>query len=192
MPIRRAAVNARFNGSDGQRDASDGGFSLVELLVTLSVLAILVGLSFPSFSALARDARVTAASSSLRAALFLTRSEAIKRGSRSTICTSRDQATCEQSIGWHHGWIVFIDRNGNARREVEEEIVSFGGAQPAGLRITGNSSVRDYVSYASTGMTRLVGGGLQLGTITLCESNLGRQIVINSTGRPRSVRDVSC
>lgn len=192
MPMRQTARNPGFDGPDERRHGAAGGFTLVELLVTLAVLAILLGLSFPSLSTLVRDAHVTAASSSLRAALLITRSEAIKSGSRSTICTSSDGAACEQNIGWHRGWLVFVDINGNARREAGELIVSVGGPQSEGIRITGNTPVRDYVSYTPTGMTRLIGGGMQLGTITLCESNSGRQIVINSAGRPRSVRNASC
>ena len=168
------------------------GFTLVELMMTLTVAAVLLGVAVPSFAALLREARLSVVANDLHAAIFFTRSEAIKHGRRVTICTSADALSCGIGIGWHAGWIVFDDRNGNGLRESDETIMRVGAAQPPGLIVTGNTPLRNHVSYIATGKTRSVSGALQMGTITACENGRARQIVINAAGRPRVVRDAHC
>lgn len=71
------------------------GFSLIELLVTLSILAILVSVTLPSFSGMVADARVSETQDRLRAALALARSEAITNNRRVTLCASESgEASC--------------------------------------------------------------------------------------------------
>ena len=168
------------------------GFSLIELMVTLAVMAVLIGIAMPSFANLVRETRLTAATNDLHAALFYTRSEAIKRGRRVTICTSADGETCSPGAGWHAGWIVFDDANGDGLRDADEALLRVGPGTDAALVITGNAPVRNHVSYIAAGTTRAVSGALQMGTITACAQGHGRQIVINAAGRPRVVRNASC
>lgn len=74
--------------------ASIRGFSLIELLVTLSILAILLSVAVPSFSGLVADARVSETQNRLRAVLALARSEAIRQNQRITLCASQDATSC--------------------------------------------------------------------------------------------------
>jgi type IV fimbrial biogenesis protein FimT len=168
------------------------GFSLVELLITLTVLSVTLSLALPSFATLMRDTRLTAASSDLHAAILYTRSEAIKRSRRVTICTSADGQFCAAGVGWHAGWIVFEDANGDGLRDAGEALLRVGQATAPGVATTGNQPVRDYVSYVATGTTRAVSGALQMGTITACADARARRIVINAVGRPRVERDGVC
>lgn len=168
------------------------GVTLIELLVTLAVLAVMLGIALPSFASLIRDTRLTTAINSVHVALSYTRSESIKRGRRVTICTSADQLACTGGVGWHGGWMVFEDRNGNGLRDAGETIMRVGAALPSGITITGNNPVRNYVSYVPSGTTRTIGGALQMGTITACSGGRVRQIVISATGRPRVVREGNC
>lgn len=168
------------------------GFSLIELLIALAISAVLLGLAIPSFAGLMRDTRLTTVVNELHAAIFYTRSEAIKRGRRVTICTSADGQSCSAGVGWHSGWIVFDDENGNGLRDPGETLLRVGQAKSGGVTMTGNTPVRNYVSYVATGTTRAVSGALQMGTITACANGRARQIVINAAGRPRVVRDAHC
>ncbi len=168
------------------------GFSLIELMVALATSAVLLGLAVPSFAGLVRETRLSTVANELHAAIFYTRSEAIKRGRRVTICTSADGQSCTAGIGWHSGWIVFDDANGNGLREPNETLLRVGRAQPPGIAVTGNMPVRNHVSYVATGTTRAVSGALQMGTITACADGRARQIVINAAGRPRVVRAAQC
>lgn len=168
------------------------GVSLVELLVALAVAAVLAGIAVPSFAALMRDTRLTNAANDLLGAILYVRSEAIKRGRRVTICTSSGLSDCEPDVGWHAGWIVFEDGNGNGAREDGERLLLVGNGLDRGVVVTGNAPLRDYVSYLPSGATRMLGGALQMGAITLCDGGAARQIVISASGRPRVVRAATC
>lgn len=168
------------------------GFSLIESVVVVAVLAILAGIALPSFAALIRENRVVAVTNDLLGAIHLARSEAIKQGRRITICTSADLDDCESDIGWHRGWIMFEDRDEDGVRGDGERILSVGQAQNGAVSITGNEPVRNYVSYVPSGATRKLNGALLMGTITLCSDGVARQIVINASGRPRSARSGGC
>lgn len=80
------------------------GFTLIELMVTLSVLALLLGIGVPSFQATIQGNRITTTANDLVAALQFARSEAVRRGVNVTLCASNDQTTC--SGAWTDGWVV--------------------------------------------------------------------------------------
>ena len=84
------------------------GVTLVELMVTLLVAAILGTLAVPQLSSLAMRRRLDAAVSALTSDFSFARSEALKRGHSVTICQSVDGRYCDRDAGsWHGGWIVF-------------------------------------------------------------------------------------
>lgn len=167
-----------------------GGFSLVELLVALSVVAILASLALPSFARSLAQTRVADATSAIYSAVVLTRSEALKRRIRIVMCSSSDGSNCSVGSGWSAGWLIFEDRNDDGIRDAGEEIIRVQGAQ-SGVTTTGNGPMRDYVSYVASGRTQQLGGGLLMGTLTVCSDDLGRAIVINHAGRPR-VAEATC
>lgn len=80
------------------------GFTLIELMVVISILAILLGIGVPSFRATIEGNRITTVANDLVGALQFARSEAVKRGTNVTLCSSSDQATC--SGGWVNGWVA--------------------------------------------------------------------------------------
>lgn len=168
------------------------GFTLIELMVVLAVLAILQTQAAPAFSGVVASVRLTAAVNSLLSSLLLARSEAIKRNSRVVLCKSATGDACTPVGGWEQGWIVFHDANNNATRDSSEVIVSREHALPSPLRLFGNSPVANYVSYTPSGRTEYASGAFQAGTLTACTHSTtegdARQIVINIAGRPRTVK----
>jgi type IV fimbrial biogenesis protein FimT len=82
------------------------GFTLVELMVTIAVLAVLMALALPSFTPLMERWRVRSASEDLQATLYFARSEAIKRGGGVTVVAGDGGASCA-ATGWSCGWRVF-------------------------------------------------------------------------------------
>ena len=167
---------------------ADRGFTLVELLMVLCVAGILLTVAVPSFGRIISSSRLTAASNALLSSMYLARSEAIKRHGRVAMCKTVDGNACATSGGWEQGWIVFSDTNSNGVRDADEPVIEQIQALTT-IRATGNSPVAKYVSYVATGSTRLIGGGLQAGTVTVCAepgtSDEARQIIISSVGRPR-------
>lgn len=86
---------------------SQKGFSLIELMVTLAVLAIVLGLAAPSFSSMLRDNRALALGSELQGALQFARSEAVKRRQSVIVCRRNAAGNaCENGEDWSGGWLV--------------------------------------------------------------------------------------
>jgi type IV fimbrial biogenesis protein FimT len=163
----------------------EAGLTLVELLVALAVAAVLLGIGMPAFGGLIQDTRLTTTTNRLVSALHLARSEAVRHNARVTLCNSADGTYCAEAGGWNQGWIVFLDTGATGTRADDDPLLAVGDAAVDGVIITGNSPVERYVSYIGLGATRRANGALQMGTITLCAGESGRQIVINRTGRAR-------
>jgi type IV fimbrial biogenesis protein FimT len=166
------------------------GFTLVEMLAVLAVAGTLFMLGAPSLAAVLRVTRVSSASNEFLASLLLTRSEAMKRKHRVVMCRSADAQGCAAAGGWQQGWIVFADADGDGERAAGEPVLYVQPALGTTMRLTGTATVAKYVSYAPNGTTKLVGGGFQAGTLTVCsasgEKGTGRQVIVNATGRPRT------
>src|SRR5215472_6004423 len=81
------------------------GFTLVEMLVAIAVLAVLLALAAPSFTNASLPSKLRSVANSLVGAAQLARSEAIKRDAVVTLCVSADGATCGAG-NWSQGWIV--------------------------------------------------------------------------------------
>jgi type IV fimbrial biogenesis protein FimT len=167
-----------------------GGFTLIELMVSLSVLGILLAIASGSFSSMMASARQRVLGNDLLRDLRLTRSEAILRGERVVMCVATSTEKCTNSGGWHQGWLMFVDSNNNGARDASEQTLRYRAAAPKGWVISGNRPVAHYVSYDALGGTRMTGGAFQAGTITICQSGVNnsavRKVIINSAGRPRS------
>lgn len=165
------------------------GFTLIELLITAAISGLLLMVAIPFSSRLIASLQLTSASNVFVSGLHEARSEAIKRNARVVLCKTSDGIFCASAGGWEQGWMIFHDANNNSVRENTEQIVHRELALPASLKLTGNLSLASYVSFASTGATKLVSGGFQAGTLTLCRQSLSvseaRQIILNAAGRPR-------
>jgi type IV fimbrial biogenesis protein FimT len=165
------------------------GFTLVELMMVIAVACVLLGFGVPSMTALMNSNKLTAASNALLSSMRLARSEAFKRNGKVVLCKSADGVACVSKGGWEQGWIVFHDANHDGEHDPDEVLIERADALPASLRVTGNSSLSKYVSFVATGTTRLIGGGFQAGTVTVCNRSAtggeARQIVLNVVGRPR-------
>ncbi len=90
-----------------------GGFTLIELMVSLSILGILLSIASGGFSSMMASARQRVLGNDLLRDLHLTRSEAIRRGQRVVMCVATSPEKCAISGGWHQGWLMFVDTNNN-------------------------------------------------------------------------------
>jgi type IV fimbrial biogenesis protein FimT len=93
------------SSSRGGGRRRSAGVTLVELITALAVLAILVALAVPNFNDASLSARLNGFANSLVASAQVARSEAIKRNSTITLCSSSDGDTCD-GADWDDGWIV--------------------------------------------------------------------------------------
>lgn len=88
------------------------GFTLIELMVTLTVAAILMGLAVPAFRSFLQNDRLMTQAAQLSAALYMARAEAVKQDAPVLVCASADGATCSNSDTWETGWIVVSNAAG--------------------------------------------------------------------------------
>lgn len=96
------------------------GFTLIEMAVTIGLVAILAAIAVPAYFHLTSNNRVTGAVNALASSLSLARSEAIARGEQVAVCPSSNanqpNPTCDNG-DWQEGWIVFTDVNGDGKYE---------------------------------------------------------------------------
>lgn len=81
------------------------GFTLVELMVTVAVIAILSAVAVPVMTGLINNSRLTGLTGEVVSAVQLARSEAVRRNARVQLCASVDGLTCAKSSNWSQ-WIV--------------------------------------------------------------------------------------
>lgn len=166
-----------------QRRVPSRGFTLIEMLIVLAVVATLAGLAAPAFGKLIGKTRAQAARSQLAVALNEARIGAVARGMHVVVCPSTDQRHCDDTTRWHHGWIVFADANHNRQIDEGEMPLSVGQALPNGVAVVGNSG-RQRIDYQPDGSARGTNA-----TLTVCDRSGGtaaaRTLVINQSGRIR-------
>ncbi len=171
------------------------GFTVIELLVTMALAGILLMVAVPGFQSMIQNSRLTTQAGEFMSALYLARSEAIKRGVRVTLCKSSNieskSMSCTKDGDWSQGWIVFVENSGseNAALDSGETVLRLRGSLEGGNVLRGYGNVEDYISYVANGFSRTVTNSVQTGDLVLCDSrndpDRSRAIIINATGHPQ-------
>ena len=186
FPSHRSPDSQCFNSPLGATKVS--GISLVELLVSLSVLAILITLSAPDMRALIVNNRVDNVASDLFSSLMFARSEAVKRQRTVSLCSTLDQSSCDATrSGWHHGWLVFTDAGDDGRLNGSDQLIRRVPAQSDTISILWNNG--DGVQFNSRGQSA------RAGTFQVCANEGGsgaKAIIISMAGRVRTEAQEAC
>lgn len=102
------------------------GFTLIEVMVVVGILAVLAALAAPSFTSLIDKWRISQATDSMKSTIYYARSEAIKRGGGVGIEKTKNSSGCTfagKNQEWSCGWFVFADTDGNGKWKAGEEIL---------------------------------------------------------------------
>ena len=176
--------------SKGNTLAPTRGFTLIELIVTLSVAAILVSVAIPNYQIFVMSNRMSSQANNLITAFGLARSEAVKRATSVTVCASSNSTTGTPPIctgGWAQGWIV---------QDTTGVIIRVQQALEGATTLTGGSDVASAITFTSDGRTTIpTTATTATTTLKLCPPSpyivKGRAIQIERTGRP-SVVQIAC
>lgn len=156
------------------------GFTLVELIVTLAIAAILLGLATPSFISTLQNNRLVTQANDLMANLTYARSEAAKRGGSVGICPG-SAVECLAGGDWHAGRLIFWDKDSSGDWTGGDEVLRYEEPLASGNTLT--TSAGDLVMFNRSGM---IDSGL--GDFVLCDKrgkDFGKQIGVTGAGQAR-------
>ena len=172
------------------------GLTLVELVTTLAVAGISLAVLVPSWNGMAERSRVTTTANLVLTHLRYARSEAVHRNTMVSVCPSNDGDTCSgDPHGWHNGYLVFVDSDGNRSRSPDEALLRVEGAKAPGVRLhttTGRPAIRFRPDGGAWGTNA---------TFSVCageDESAYRAVILYGTGRARvdrrtpGNRPVSC
>jgi type IV fimbrial biogenesis protein FimT len=163
------------------------GVTLVELLTTLAVFSILLGIAVPGYGFLVNSSRLVGLTNDLVSTLNLARSEAVKRGIRVTVCKSGSanaiSPVCEPDSAWQEGWLVFVDQGVIGEFEGSDRQLSVQSRKPDNIDVS-TTNFSTYISYLPSGVSQ---GPTHLatGSFHICLTGNKRTLIINNTGRVR-------
>ena len=104
------------------------GFTALELMVTMAIVAILLTTGIPAFKNYSWNLRMKTAMDVLQTDLILARRRAISLNTRTVVCPAQGTNTCSGDSDWQNGWIVFTDLNGDRQRQASEPLLKQSGA----------------------------------------------------------------
>lgn len=159
------------------------GFTLIELMITILVGAILLMIAVPEFSDAMSKTDVAQKTNDLVGALTLARSEAASRGR--TVCVDANGGD------WNNGWDVKVDMNTNNKcTDTGDTVLRNYASAGTGFVITPTASVKE-IAFSSSGA--LISGADQ--SISVCRkgghTTHATTVIVRSAGLVSSHRDAS-
>ena len=166
-----------------ERHKSQAGFSLIELMIVVMIVAVIGVIGGPVMSDTVKNNRVRAEADRILTTLNLTRSEAVKRNQPVSICRSSTGTSC--SGNWVDGWIVFTNSDGDNTVDVGvDQVIRVYEGVNTGYTLGGTLGGGS-LTYFSDGS--YAGGA---GIINICSPDAnpsqGWKLMLNTVGRPRA------
>ncbi len=172
------------------------GFTLLELVVTLAIGAVILVVGVPSFKGTLDNQRMTSATNELVMSLNLAKSEAIKRVVYVSVCKSSNGASCSAAdTSWDDGWIVFANATvaNLGSVDVGDEIIRISPALRDSLAINPLGTIDGFVSFRPSGTLGTAAANMA-GTLTMCDERgdaHARGIVLEPSGHWQVSRDLA-
>jgi type IV fimbrial biogenesis protein FimT len=188
---------ARRHGRSRRSD----GFTLIELMVTIAIAAILLMVAAPSFVTMQRNSELTAAANALVAGINAARGEAMKRGVNAVVVPT-------DAANWRNGWTVFVDtsttRNGTL--DASDIVVQQQPALASYFSVTASGTANEsppYMMFDPSGYAKTKTAGFGPLTLSIARNDLAgtalaeqtRRVIVARTGRARACKpstDTTC
>jgi type IV fimbrial biogenesis protein FimT len=156
------------------------GYSLYELLLTTSLIAVLLAVGIPSFSSMAARARQRVEIDALFHAIHVARKESIMRRKVVSICPSSDGQSCAPGMNWSSGWLMFENSDRDSPPQID-------AGEPLLQQHTVASNVIIQANRRAFTL-RAIFLRATNGTFVICDSQdriPAKGLVVSYTGRPR-------
>lgn len=166
------------------------GFTIIELMVTIAVVSVLLGIGVPAFTDTVRNNRMANQTNAVVGALNYARAESATRGMPISICAAnaaRDAcvAAAATATNWTNGWIIFTDRIGVVGQLDGTDEVLQTGPMPAGGFMVSSDATFVRFGVGASGATERMFSILPTNT-SVCRTTGTRRIEIGRTGRVSS------
>lgn len=161
------------------------GFTLLELLVSITIGAILLGVGVPGFNSVMRNSQQVSSANELLSSMHLARDLAITRNARVTMCPSGDSASCA-GVSWSEGWLVFVDTDADGQVDADETI--FRAVDEVGVAGMSTTQFGSRVTFRPNGRAMGATITVNTGEFMLCDergAEHARVVIIDMSGRPR-------
>ncbi|MBL8315365.1 MAG: GspH/FimT family pseudopilin [Rubrivivax sp.] len=132
------------------------GLTLIELMMTIAIAAILLAVAAPSFQQAINGNRLGSAVNELASAINLARAEAVRQNRRAVLCRSVDGSACDGTSSNWRGWIVFVDTDADGVRDAGEPVIK-SGTFDQNLVVTSSANiaaVNERISFRADGTAR--------------------------------------
>jgi type IV fimbrial biogenesis protein FimT len=161
------------------------GLTLIELMMTIAIAAILLAVAAPGFQQTLNGNRLSSAVNELASAINLARAEAVRQNRRGVLCRSVDGSACDGTNSSWGGWIVFVDVDADGVRDAAEPVIKSGTFDPS-LAVTSSANiagVNERISFRADGTARAADN------VTLLTGMLA--VCMTTTLPAENVRDLS-
>lgn len=167
------------------------GFGLIELIVTVAIVAILATIALPSFATVLRSNRVASHTNDLLNAINLARNEAITRTRGVSVCAASTASGVPSACGsnWNLGWIVFLDSSTGSAAPVVGTVLK--AWQPNAQNQLSTLGAQTYIRFSARGealANPVAPVTFKLKPASNCADQQQRSIVITALGRSSSVK----
>ena len=179
------------------RSRTQGGFTLAELMVTVAITAVLVGLAMPDFLRATRGIQLSQQAKEMENAIKFTRAKAMQLGQVVVMCRANaalDKCQTTGSPEWQGGWLIhnnLPDANGDLNTQSDsanETLFAIKQPMNAGILVVAPNNVGNRIIFNPAGESAGNLGNVQSLTFSYADdSTVDNQkfLVINRSGRTR-------